>query len=251
MKLITLMTTGLTLCVAAPVDAQSFSNLLKNLNNGLAKAAKLGSTPINNLSTRNGPPKFGTVEQTSIAGVQLNMTPQEVRDGIKSQGYSIENEHKGASFDQLARKSAVSRNPAIIYNSMAADTSVSKIIARGPSGEFMSVHFLPMPEGPRVDNISLSSDVARVSRISFEKSVYEKYGPTSRSYPGSLEFFWCNAGTDLCGQDWVGAKYSYLMYSSGPADPVITLSNGPLVQRFEQLQKAEINRIAPMQQAHF
>lgn len=186
-----------------------------------------------------------------IAGVRLNMTPDQAEMAVRAKGFVIDSRVTGPSFVQNVQIAINVRDPRRPAPSYSAQTTKHTLSLKGPSGEFLQVFFNPTAEGPRVSEVGIHIDTHRTSQDIFERQAMSKYGKPTHYQLQWNAFYWCNFVGRKCGENGILEPGPYLTYTSFP-DPALTLTyKVGMKLRTEAAVSAEVERLAPKGAAVF
>lgn len=247
MRLMTATTIVMALVSATPSYSQNNSRLLSSIFERAAQGivARKAETLVR-------APGVLRIAEADIAGVRLGMAPVQVEAALRAANYGSVRKGSGASFEQLVAEKVAERTPLEQRKPAGAEGAVRQIWATGPAGETLWVRFAPSVSGPQVMFVRVSIDDRRVTKAAFQERVNAKFGRPSAAKPGMLDWFWCDSSVVHCGDDWVSARYPYLLYNAGPGSPSLTLSSENV--QMEAIKAAvglEVDRRAPLQRPSF
>jgi len=175
-----------------------------------------------------------------VAGVRLDMTPDEVRQALLKAGYRLDPPAKLEGFrGEVAARIAEIRHQA----RTASFDAIAGVEARGPSAEHVGVEFGQWPDGPHVVRIVFMGNAQTQPQDAFKAQVEDKFGKPTMHVIGVGR--WCSAGEKQCGPI---ANPALPTLDADYQMRALTLSiGGDAAQQRKDLVEAEARKVAPLQ----
>lgn len=145
-----------------------------------------------------------------VAGVRLGMTPAEAEAALLRAGFVRPRNDRSSqvSYDSQVRTAWVTRWGA----APSPDLKVDETMHASKGAEEVTVTFIALPEGPRVDHVDYRGDERAVTAGQFGEQLEAKYGPPSSG--GAEPMRWCTLRAPEC-EDPRSADYPVLQGNPG------------------------------------
>lgn len=189
------------LCIAAAIvpttaQAQSIFDTIKGLKSTVETLAGTSDTP--DPATRSGRGSDGTTRYDGgsfdIAGIELGMTPDDVRAIMQEKGFSVSEKSVPAhlTFAGLADARATRLNQP--QPDLPSISGPEEMTGTDAGRNRVTASFVQTRAGPLVSSVKLTFDRNTNDLARLEADLAERYGPPSRKMLGSYGSHWCSIG---------------------------------------------------------
>ncbi|WP_370714763.1 hypothetical protein [Sphingomonas sp. IW22] len=143
-----------------------------------------------------GSPRWVDVTSFDIAGMKLDMTPEQIRAAMVKNGFTPrKTDPVQAGYALSVRQEAAKRR-----QTSALGTDEEKVpmftMAEGPQNEHIEVWYAATPDGARANQIKFQIPTSRMTSDAFLSSVQSRYGEATNPSRGSL--LYCMKGERNC-----------------------------------------------------
>lgn len=156
-----------------------------------ASATSPGASFFNKLLY--GGPSWAPVDTFDVAGVRLDMTPEQARTALKVAGFTPwETDPTQDSWSSM-----VSRRRAERVGGKVDERRIPMFTrASGPEGEQVEVWYVATAEGPRASSVEYRMPAGRMERAAFLSATAKKYGRPTTQDP--VRALYCMKGEGSC-----------------------------------------------------